>query len=106
MISVAALSNQSFQGRVHVVGVIADPTTRTYPVQILVPNPNHILRPGMMADVTIFDPASIRDVSDFGDPKHYSVGVRHVLVNGRRVVSDGVITSERPGRPLHGPGTK
>src|SRR5438093_7407822 len=65
-----------------------------------------ILRPGMMADVTIFDPASIRDVSDFGDPKHYSVGVRHVLVNGRRVVSDGVITSERPGRPLRGPGTK
>ena len=65
-----------------------------------------ILRPGMLADVTIFDPASIRDVSDFGDPKHYSVGVRHVLVNGRRVVSDGVITSERPGRPLHGPGTK
>ena len=65
-----------------------------------------ILRPGMMADVTIFDPASIRDVSDFGDPKHYSVGVRHVLVNGRRVVSDGVITSERPGRPLRGPGTR
>jgi dihydroorotase/N-acyl-D-amino-acid deacylase len=59
-----------------------------------------LLRPGMMADVTIFDPATIRDVSDFGDPKHYSVGIRHVFVNGRRVVSDGAITSERPGRPL------
>src|SRR5205823_3293062 len=65
-----------------------------------------ILRPGMMADVTIFDPAAIRDVSTFEDPKHYSIGVRHVIVNGRRVVSDGVITSERPGRPLRGPGTK
>src|SRR5215510_14289554 len=65
-----------------------------------------ILRPGMMADVTIFDPATIRDVSTFDDPKHYSVGVRHVLVNGRRVVADGVITSERPGRALRRVGSQ
>ena len=65
-----------------------------------------LLRPGMAADVTIFDPATIRDVSTFEDPKHYSVGVRHVLVNGRRVVADGVITSERPGRPLRGSGSR
>src|SRR5204863_6778706 len=38
-----------------------------------------ILRPGMAADVTIFDPATIRDVSTFDDPKHYSTGIRHVL---------------------------
>jgi dihydroorotase/N-acyl-D-amino-acid deacylase len=63
-----------------------------------------ILRPGMIADITIFDPATIRDVSTFEDPKHYSAGVRHVLVNGRRVVADGRITAERPGRPLRGPG--
>jgi N-acyl-D-amino-acid deacylase len=63
-----------------------------------------ILRPGMAADVTVFDPATIRDVSTFEDPKHYAVGVRHVLVNGRRVVADGQITAERPGRPLRGPG--
>jgi len=63
-----------------------------------------LIRPGMMADITIFDLATIRDVSTFEDPKHYSVGVRHVFVNGRRVVADGVITAERPGRPLRGPG--
>jgi N-acyl-D-amino-acid deacylase len=63
-----------------------------------------VLRPGLAADITIFDPAAIRDVSTFDDPKHYSVGVTHVFVNGRRVVADGAITSERPGRPLHGPG--
>ena len=63
-----------------------------------------VLRPGMMADVTIFDPATIHDVSTFENPKHYSAGVRHVLVNGQRVVADGAITSERPGRPLRGPG--
>jgi len=42
----------------------------------------------------------IRDVSTFEDPRHYSVGVKHVFVNGRRVVADGAITAERPGRPL------
>jgi N-acyl-D-aspartate/D-glutamate deacylase len=54
----------------------------------------------MKADVTIFDPATIRDVSTFDDPKHYSTGIRHVFVNGRAVVADGKITTERPGRPL------
>ena len=60
----------------------------------------------MAADVTVFDPATIRDVATFEDPMHYSVGVRYVLVNGRAVVSDGKITGERPGRALKGPGTQ
>ena len=67
-------------------------------------NDRGILRPGMMADITVFDPATIHDVSTFEDPKHYSVGVKHVFVNGIRVVADGAITSARPGRPLRGPG--
>jgi dihydroorotase/N-acyl-D-amino-acid deacylase len=67
-------------------------------------NDRGILRPGMMADITIFDPETIRDVATFEDPNHYSVGIRHVFVNGKRVVADGKITAERPGRPLHGPG--
>ncbi len=65
-----------------------------------------LLRPGMKADVTIFDPATIRDVSTFVDPTHYSVGIPHVLVNGRAVVSNGKITNERPGQPIRGPGYK
>src|SRR4051794_385279 len=63
-----------------------------------------ILRPGMAADITVFDAATIRDVSTFEDPNRYSVGITHVIVNGRRVVADGVMTTERPGRPLRGPG--
>jgi dihydroorotase/N-acyl-D-amino-acid deacylase len=63
-----------------------------------------ILRPSMKADVTVFDPATIRDVSTFEDPRHYSSGVAYVFVNGRAVVANGRITSERPGRPLRGPG--
>ena len=63
-----------------------------------------ILRPGFKADVTIFDPARIRDVSTFVDPTHYSEGVQHVLVNGHAVVANGKITAERPGQPIRGPG--
>ncbi len=63
-----------------------------------------ILRPGMKADITIFDPATIRDTSTFEDPRHYAVGVKHVFVNGRRVLADGTMTAERPGRPLFGRG--
>src|SRR5580765_93748 len=67
-------------------------------------NDRGVLRPGMAADITIFDAAIIGDVSTFDDPKHYATGVRHVFVNGKRVVADGAITAERPGRPLYGPG--
>jgi N-acyl-D-amino-acid deacylase len=63
-----------------------------------------ILRPGAFADIAVFDPKTIRDVATFGDPMHYSVGVRYVFVNGRPVVWDGAITDERPGRPMRGPG--
>ena len=63
-----------------------------------------LLRPGMKADITIFDPAAIRDVSTFVDPTHYSVGIPHVLVNGKAVVANGKITEERPGQPIRGPG--
>jgi dihydroorotase/N-acyl-D-amino-acid deacylase len=65
-----------------------------------------VLRPGMKADITIFDPATIHDVSTFEDPKHYASGIKHVIVNGRRVLADGALTSERPGRPLRGPGAR
>jgi N-acyl-D-aspartate/D-glutamate deacylase len=63
-----------------------------------------ILRPGMKADLVVFDPATIADKATFEEPRHSSVGVEAVLVNGRAVIADGKITSERPGRALRGPG--
>lgn len=65
-----------------------------------------ILRPGMMADIALFDPAAIQDRSTYKDPLRYSVGVKDVFVNGRPVVLGGKITEERPGRALRGPGYK
>ena len=63
-----------------------------------------ILRVGMKADITVFDPLTVRDVSTFSDPTHYSTGITHVFVNGRAVVVGGRIMDERPGRVLRGPG--
>jgi N-acyl-D-aspartate/D-glutamate deacylase len=65
-----------------------------------------VLRPGMMADIAVFDPATIKDTATYTDPLHYSVGVKDVFVNGEPVVLDGKITEERPGRALRGPGHK
>jgi N-acyl-D-amino-acid deacylase len=63
-----------------------------------------LLRPGMFADIVVFDPATVRDVATYESPLKYPIGVKDVFVNGRPVVRDGKITSERPGRALRGPG--
>jgi N-acyl-D-amino-acid deacylase len=65
-----------------------------------------LLRPGMFADIVVFDPATIRDVATYESPLKYSVGVKDVFVNGRPVVRNSEITSERPGRALRGSGYK
>ena len=60
-----------------------------------------LLKAGLAADVTVFDAAAIADRSTFTDPHHYSVGVRHVVVNGRLTVKDGAHLGTRAGRVLH-----
>jgi N-acyl-D-amino-acid deacylase len=65
-----------------------------------------LLKPGLKADITIFNPDTVIDRSTFEDPTHYSQGIEHVFVNGKAVVSGGKITSERPGEPVRGPGYK
>jgi dihydroorotase/N-acyl-D-amino-acid deacylase len=65
-----------------------------------------VLRPGMMADITVFNPATIRDVASYAEPTHYATGVEWVLVNGKVVLARGRMTGERPGRALRGPGWK
>jgi N-acyl-D-amino-acid deacylase len=62
------------------------------------------LRPGMFADVVVFDPAAIKDLATFEKPHQYAVGVHHVFVNGVQVLRDGEHTSAKPGRALWGPG--
>jgi dihydroorotase/N-acyl-D-amino-acid deacylase len=63
-----------------------------------------LLRPGAFADVTVFDPLTVRDRATFAEPHQPSVGIYHVFVNGQAVLRDGVLTDARPGRGLRGPG--
>lgn len=62
------------------------------------------LEPGMFADVVVFDPDTITDVATYEKPQQYSVGVKHVFVNGVQVLRDGEHTGAKPGRALWGPG--
>ncbi|MFN2432395.1 MAG: amidohydrolase family protein [Gemmatimonadota bacterium] len=67
-------------------------------------NDRGLLRPGMAADVVVFDPETIAGGATFEDPMRYSRGVETVIVNGRIVLDRGEITDARPGRLLRGPG--
>jgi N-acyl-D-amino-acid deacylase len=62
------------------------------------------LAEGAYADVVVFDPAAIADRATYERPHQYSVGMRHVLVNGVPVLRDGEHTGALPGRALAGPG--
>jgi dihydroorotase/N-acyl-D-amino-acid deacylase len=63
-----------------------------------------LLRAGMFADITVFDPNTIIDVSTYEDPSHTSTGITYVFVNGVAVIDDGRLTRALPGRALRGPG--
>jgi N-acyl-D-amino-acid deacylase len=62
-----------------------------------------ILRPGMKADLAVFDPARVRDTATFEQPHQYAEGFSLVVVNGQVVYENGAITPARPGRVLYGP---
>ncbi len=64
------------------------------------------LEPNYFADVVVFDPATIADRATYEKPHQYSVGVRHVFVNGVQVLKDGEHTGAKPGRVVRGPGWK
>ncbi|MEO5579177.1 MAG: amidohydrolase family protein, partial [Gemmatimonadaceae bacterium] len=65
-----------------------------------------LLRAGMYADITVFDPETIIDRSTYEQPQQLSTGVSYVIVNGVPVVDGGSVTKALPGRALRGPGYK
>ena len=62
------------------------------------------LKPGMHADIVIFDPATVKDHATFDRPQQLATGVRDVFVNGVQVLKGGVHTGAKPGRVVRGPG--
>src|ERR1051326_3535879 len=62
------------------------------------------LKPGMFADVVVFDPNTIADRATYENPHQLAVGVNDVFVNGVQVLKDGEHTGAKPGKALYGPG--
>lgn len=62
-----------------------------------------ILRPGMKADLVIFDPRTVADRATYSDPFQYPTGVERVFVNGRQTVDRGEHLGTRAGQVLRRP---
>ena len=58
------------------------------------------VKPGLYADLTIYDPETIGDVATFEDPHQYSRGIACVLINGRIALENGDFSSNFSGRVL------
>jgi len=65
-----------------------------------------LLRVGMFADITVFDPKTVIDRATFESPNQFPVGIEYVLVNGQVSVDKGERTSALAGQVIRGPGYK
>ena len=63
-----------------------------------------LVRPGMVADLVVFDPEAVRDRATFERPHQYAEGVFLVVVGGAVVLDGEGPTGARPGRVLRGAG--
>jgi N-acyl-D-amino-acid deacylase len=65
-----------------------------------------LVRPGLWADIVVFDAAKVRDAATFEKPHAYAEGFAYVLVNGQVVIESARHTGARPGQVLLGPAAK
>jgi N-acyl-D-amino-acid deacylase len=62
-----------------------------------------VIRDGAVADLAVFDPATVRSTATYDAPRSYPIGIEQVIVAGTPVVADGIHTGATPGRALrHG----
>ena len=59
-----------------------------------------LLRPGMCADITVFDAETVIDKATYRDPIQFPLGIEYVIVNGEVTVDGGEHTGARVGRVL------
>lgn len=58
------------------------------------------IRPGLAADLVLFDPKTVLDHATVGEPDAVSVGIKTVWVNGEAVYDGGRATGKHPGLVL------
>lgn len=59
-----------------------------------------LIRPGMWADIIVFDPDKISDESTYFDPYKYPTGIEYILVNGEVTIEKGRYTGVLAGKIL------
>jgi N-acyl-D-aspartate/D-glutamate deacylase len=62
-----------------------------------------LIREGYLADLVVFNAATIADTATYEKPHQYPIGLQDVVVNGVPVLDPKGLTGSRPGRPLYGP---
>jgi dihydroorotase/N-acyl-D-amino-acid deacylase len=76
----------------------------SFPAQRVGLTDRGLLRPGLKADLVVFDPNTIADRATYENTHQYAVGVVAVIVNGEVVLDGGALTGARPGSVLrHAP---
>ena len=64
-----------------------------------------VIERGAVADLALFEPASVRDEATYSEPTRVASGFDLVLVGGTPVWKDGAATGETPGRGLRSAGS-
>jgi N-acyl-D-amino-acid deacylase len=59
-----------------------------------------MLRPGLFADITVFDETTVSDLSTYTEPFQYNRGMELVIVNGQIVIDGEQHTGSRAGKVL------
>jgi multidrug efflux pump subunit AcrA (membrane-fusion protein) len=93
-VTAPSLEGRCFKGKVSIIGVAAEPASRTYTVKILVPNPGPVLLAGMVAEARIFGRAKVKSLTIPGEavvpdpqgaPNVFVYNAERKRVYGRRV---------------------
>ncbi|MFK8115266.1 MAG: amidohydrolase family protein, partial [Rubripirellula sp.] len=70
------------------------------PAKILSMSDRGLIDDGMAADITVFDPKTLRDTATFDAPHQYAEGIRYVFVNGQPALVNGKCTGTLAGKAL------
>ena len=70
------------------------------PAQAIGISDRGLIRPGMWADICVFDPDRIAHMATYFEPRQTCVGIEHVLVNGQFAMENGKLTDALAGQVL------
>lgn len=73
------------------------------PAQFLGLTDRGLLKPGMWADIVVFDPTTVANRATYRRPRATPQGISYVFVNGEIVVDGGCHTGALPGKVLSRP---